>query len=230
MRLCRVLSCSWRDREIRIDGNDEDWRDLTRPVKGQKFSLGLVNDAEALYVCLVTKDRVASTQITRQGLILWFSRGDDRKHGFGVQFPFDGVGPMPVRRGRGVEEGAPESAGGEAVGIFGPERKNVKRLPMEETGGILASVGVHGDLVVYEARLPIKQGGGPYAIAASPGDSVRFELMTPEWRGPAPHMRSPINIGVAAGPGPGGMVGYPPVDAAMLKPLDVAATLRLATQ
>jgi hypothetical protein len=213
------LSCSWRDREIRIDGDDEDWRDLTRPVAGQKFAMGLLNDAEALYLCLVTKDRATSAQITRQGLILWFSRPDDRKHGFGVQFPFDGAGPMPGR-----------PAGREALGIFGPGRKDVRRVPMEEAGGIVACVGVHGDLVVYEARLPIKAGGGEYAVAAEPGGNVRLELMTPEWRGPLPRARSPIGFGVAGGPGPGGMVGYPLVDAAMLRPLDVAATLRLASR
>jgi hypothetical protein len=44
-----------------------------------------------------------------------------------------------------------------------------------------------------------------------------------------PLARGPIAVG-AAGPGPGGrmMVGYPPVDARMLKPMHAAMTLYLA--
>ena len=69
----------------------------------------------------------------------------------------------------------------------------------------------------------------PYAINAAPGASLHLELQTPEWRGPMPIARGPIAIG-AAGPGSGGrmMMGYPPVDAAMLKPMQAAMTLHLA--
>ena len=85
------LMATWRDRELRIDGNDEDWRDLLRPVQGQKFSVAVVNDNEALYFCLVSKDRVTATQIEQQGLMLWFPKSGDKKRGAGVRFPVDRV-------------------------------------------------------------------------------------------------------------------------------------------
>ena len=231
------LSSAWRTQPIRIDGNDEDWRGLTSPVKGQRFAVGLLNDADALYFCLVTQDRVVSTQILRQGLMVWLDPAGSRKHAFGVQFPIDPrlqAMRNPARRSRsgGPEPGSvPEDVGQEAVGILGPGKSDPKRVALDEAGGIQARLAVHGDVLVYEMKIPLKGSGpGPYAVSAEPGASLRLELQTPEWRGPMPVAHGPVAFG-AAGPGPGGrgVIGYPPIDGAMLKPTDVSATVRLAT-
>jgi hypothetical protein len=225
----------WRDREIRVDGNDEEWGDLLNPVKGQKFSVGIVNDDVALYLCLVTKDRVPYTQISRQGLILWLDPASGRKRAFGLQFPVGGLRP-PRGPARGMEGpgGAvapsytpPPPGGQEAIRILGPKQSDAKDLLMDETGGIVARVGIRGDLLVYEIKVPLKRNGaGPYAVNVEPGGTVRLGMQTPEWRGPVPAATSsPVAIGVG---GPHGMVGFPPADAAMLRPVDVNATVRLA--
>jgi hypothetical protein len=231
------LSSAWRTQPIRIDGNDEDWHGLTNPVKGQRFAVGLLNDADALYFCLVTKDRVVSTQIERQGLMVWLDPAGSRKHAFGVQFPIDPrLQAMrdPARRPRPASPDAgslPDDVGQGAVGILGPGKPDAKRVALDEAGGIQARVAVHGDVLVYEMKIPLKGSGpGPYTVSAEPGASLRLELQTPEWRGPMPIARGPIAFGVA-GPAPGGrgVIGYPPIDGAMLKPMDVSATVRLAT-
>jgi hypothetical protein len=231
------ISSAWRVQPIRIDGNDEDWYGLTSPVKGQRFAIGLLNDSEAIYLCLVTKDRVLTTQIERQGLMVWLDPTGAKKRSFGIQFPIDPrLEAMrdPGRRPRQVSpegEPLPEDIGQGAVGILGSGKSGPKRVPMEEAGGIAARLAVHGDLLVYEMRIPLKGSQpGPYAVNAEPGSSLRLELQTPEWRGPMPIARGRIAIG-AAGPGPGGrgMIGYPPIDGAVLKPMDATAIVRLAT-
>ncbi|HEY3380881.1 MAG TPA: hypothetical protein VGK32_03890 [Vicinamibacterales bacterium] len=216
----RDIASVWRDREIRIDGVDEEWRDLTVPVKGQRFAAGFVNDADALYICIVTKDRVTATQIERQGLIVWLNRANEKKRTFGIQYPVDAM-----RR-------RVETDPGDVLAILGPGRNDVQRAPMTDTGGIRVAVGVHGNLVVYELKVPLQSGGGPgYTLKAQPGDRLRVELQTPEWRGPAPIARGPVGIGVGVRPGPGGPgIMLPPVDGALLKPLDVTGTLTLATE
>jgi hypothetical protein len=102
---------------------------------------------------------------------------------------------------------------------------------LDEAGGIQARLAVHGDVLVYEMKIPLRgSGSGPYTVSAEPGASLRLELQTPEWRGPMPIARGPIAFGVAApAPGGRGVIGYPPIDSAMLKPMAVSATVRLAT-
>jgi hypothetical protein len=199
-------------------------------VKGQKFSVGLVNDDTALYVCLVTKDRVPYTQIVRQGLILWIDPASGKKRAFGIQFPIGGVRPPRGMEGPGDTVAPsytpPPPGGQEAIRILGPKPSDAKDLLMDETGGIRARVGIRGDLLVYELKVPLKRdAAGPYAVNVEPGGTIRLGLQTPEWRGPMPVVSSPVAIGVG---GPHGMVGFPPVDAAMLRPVDVSATVRLA--
>jgi len=229
------LSSAWRTEPIRIDGNDEEWRGRTVPVEKQRFAVGLQNDGEALYLCLTTRDRVLATQIARQGLMVWLDSGPDRpkKHAFGVHFPIDphlAAGRNPG--GRWPRDGADVSEWDQAaVGILGPGKGDPRRVPILETGGILASVAFRGDVLVYEMKVPLKgAGAGPYVVAAEPGGIVRLELQTPEWRGPLPPSRGPVGIGAASSaPGGRGVVGYPAVDATYLKEMNVKAAVRLAS-
>jgi hypothetical protein len=229
------LSSVWRHEPIRIDGIDEEWHGLTAPVEGHRFTLGLQNDADAIYLCLTTNDRVLSTQIARQGLMVWLDPGPERpkKHVFGVHFPIDPrLAATRDPGGRWPADGAAVSAYSQgAVGILGPGKGDPKRVPIEQADGILASAAFHGSVLIYEMKVPLKGAGGkPYAVAVEPGGACRLEIETPEWRGPLPPSRGPIGIGVAAAtPGGRGVVGYPSVDATYLKQTDVKAVVRLAS-
>jgi hypothetical protein len=235
----------WRDRAITIDGADGDWEGLTMAVKGQHFSLGVVNDGDAIYVCLPTKDRVTKAQIARSGLVVWFERVSGKKGAFGVHFPV-GLRPevMDYGRGRGARPDAarepsddrkpPEVTqvgGQDEIEILGPKKDDVLPVPLDRSG-IAAQIGVHEDLMVFELKVPLKKGAGqPYGIAAEPGEELRVEVRTPEWRGPLPQRPGPIgiNIGVGMrGRGPGA-VGWPAgADASVLTPVELKMVLRLA--
>jgi hypothetical protein len=62
---------AWRDRDIRVDGSDEEWRGQELPVQKEHFSLGIVNDGEWLYICLPTKDLGTKAQLGGAGLVVW---------------------------------------------------------------------------------------------------------------------------------------------------------------
>jgi hypothetical protein len=229
------LASAWRGEPIRIDGNDEEWRGRTAPVEGKRFALGLQNDADAIYLCLTTDDRVLATQIARQGLMVWFDPGPERpkKHVFGLHFPIDSrLAAMRDPADRWPRDGGDVSEASQAaVGILRPGKDDPLRVPLDEAGGIVARAAFHGALLVYEVKVPLKgTGAGPYAVAANPGGAFHLELETPEWRGPLPPSRSPIGIGVAASaPGGRGVVGYPSVDATYLKRTDLKAIVQLAS-
>jgi hypothetical protein len=231
------LASTWRAEPIRIDGIAEDWQGRLHAVKGQRFSLGLENDADALYMCLVTTHRVLSQQIARQGLKVWLDPAttNPKKHTFGVHFPIDprlvAMRDPAAIYSRDPSVGVvPGSGAQSAIGILSA-KGDARRIELDPAGGIEARVGVRGDVLVFELKVPLKQAGEarPYAVDGAPGATVRFELETPEWRGPLPPQQGPIGLGIAVpAPGGRGMMGYPAMDATLLKPMEMKATLRLA--
>jgi hypothetical protein len=218
------FTASWREREIRVDGDDEDWRGLTQPVAGQHFAVGFVNDEDSLYFCLVSKDDVSLKQVARQGLILWIDPAGGRsKRTFGIRFPGQFAGPSGRTRDAGANR---DSVGVDrGVDILGPGRKDVRQVE-NGTSGITARMRVRGDLLVYEIEVPLRKSeAAAFAPDVDAGAALRVELQTPEWRGPVPLRRGWPMVGVGMGGGP----VYPGVDMSALKPLEVIGDLRLAT-
>jgi hypothetical protein len=228
---------AWRDRDIRIDGSDEEWRGQELPVRKEHFSLGIMNDGEWLYICLPTKDVGTKAQINSAGLVVWVDPEGGKKRRFGIHFPVPNP-PQPggMRRPptRGVEgqpahpaEGDPQVVPGQdVVGVLGPGKNDAKLIPLNEAGGIEARVGVHGDLAVFEAKLPLKSSAEhPYAPNVEPGQTVRFEIETAPLRGPMlPTGPYPRGVGIVIPIGRGRVGRYPVIS----EPFDVTMNLRLA--
>ncbi len=233
----------WREHEIVIDGHDDDWKDAVMPVKGQRFSLGVVNDGDYLYLCLPTKDPTVRGFIVRRGLVVWIDKQGGKKEQFGIHFPIAMLTdrrPAPPGDKPGGEREAPDPFGAQGqVGILGPGRFKTKLVPLEHAGGIEARVGLQDDLLVYELKVPLKEGEAhPYAPDVKPGDMLRVVLETPAipgGRAPLGHGPGgvPIYGGGSAAPGGVGIqigVGGPPIGSPdMLEPLEVPLKVKLAT-
>ncbi len=236
---------TWRDRDIRVDGSDEEWRGEELPVKGEKFSLGIMNDADWLYLCLPTKEDGTKTTIGLMGIVVWLERQSGKKQTFGVHFPVPNPpgarGPRrplpPAPSGGGDKEApaegqGPQVPGQDVVGILGPGKNDARLVPIDQAGGIEGRVGVHGDLMVYELRIPLhRTPENPYSPELRPGDTVRLKIETAPLRG-GPY--GPGSIGgviVPGGPGWGVSVGGAgwPRKPMVVDPIEMKMDLRLAT-
>jgi hypothetical protein len=71
--------------EIKIDGNSSEWKQLTN-MKGENISFGFSNDADNLYLIMITNDRNKIMNILRGGLKVWIDPGnsDDK---IGIKYP-----------------------------------------------------------------------------------------------------------------------------------------------
>ncbi len=231
---------TWRARDITVDGSDDEWRGEVLPVKGEHFSLGIVNDGEYLYLCLPTKDAGTKTQISNMGIVVWLDR-EGKKRKFGLHFPVpnppraNGLPRVPARRGGEAPEGQPseskpeEVPGQEEIGVLGPGTSDARLVPLEEAGGIEARVGVHDDLLVYELRIPLKQSGEhPYALNVEPGGTVRLEIETAPMRPGMPPV-APGGLGIPGRPWGGGWgISFPRRGPAVIEPIDVTMNVHLA--
>lgn len=55
---------SWRNNEIKIDGDISDWQNTLESVPDKKFAVGFKNDDKFLYISLITGDRMKITHLT----------------------------------------------------------------------------------------------------------------------------------------------------------------------
>ncbi len=97
-----TLTSGWRDRDIKIDGFNDDWPTLSSFSEDTRFSIGLANDEQFLYVALSTNDRATSLQALHQGLIVWFDAEGGKKKRFGIEYP---VVALPEARSDGYGGG-----------------------------------------------------------------------------------------------------------------------------
>jgi len=83
-----ILFSAWRDRAIKIDGKYTDWSESTAYYdEDAKVVLNLVNDADYLYICLISKNRAIETKIMESGLTIWLDPDGGQKKVFGIRFP-----------------------------------------------------------------------------------------------------------------------------------------------
>jgi len=111
--VCTLLSQGyssqlWSQEQVNIDGDESDWQEALTYVEGKNVSLGVKNDGEFLYVCLVSTDRMLRRQMMMRGFTVWFDPDGGKEKTFGLRFPIGMIdsGRMFSGRGRG---GDPES-------------------------------------------------------------------------------------------------------------------------
>ena len=87
-----VLLSTWRYRPITIDGKYTDWDKSTAYYdETTKAVLNLANDAEYLYICLISRNREIETNIMEAGLTAWFDPDGGQKKEIGIRFPIGGL-------------------------------------------------------------------------------------------------------------------------------------------
>lgn len=88
-----LVSCSenllsiWKNSEISIDGNKEDWEGKLTFFEDEKAALGIVNNNDHLYLCLVTNDQTKINQLLHGNLTIWLDPQSSDGQTFGIQYP-----------------------------------------------------------------------------------------------------------------------------------------------
>jgi len=187
------LDSKWRDHEISIDGEQNDWQDaIAYYDEKTRVSVGIINDDTYLYVCLLSRNRSIMEQLMRQGLTVWFDPKGGADKVFGIHYPvrMQGHG-MPMEE-KGEDAMPPEQKGaGEMPGIFqgaeeeieiigpGKEERYTTSVKEAEKEGISVRIGKSKGYFVYELKVPLienEQYG--YAIGAKVHNPIGLGLET----------------------------------------------------
>jgi len=206
------LDSRWSPEQINIDGDESDWQGALTYLDGKNVSLGIKNDGEFLYICLVSTDRMLQRQMMMRGLTAWFDPDGGKKKTFGIRFPIGMIdtGMMFSGRGRGgdpegMQEGFSRSLA--ELELIWPEEERRTRLPIANAQGITAVIGDRMDKLVYEIKVPLKKSENlPYAIGIRDGKRLGMGLETEQIDRKA--MRERMGRGGSGGGRRGGRGGF----------------------
>ncbi len=184
------INSKWRTENITIDGIDSDWGNSLTFVDKLNSLVGVQNDGENLYLCLVTTDNDLQMKMLRMGLTVWLDRtgSDDKK--FGIRFPIgaQGMNMASLQRDR-MNQMQGERPSQEdlkerfinnqrEMEIIGPNNEKT-RVNLSELKGMELKLGYKDNRLVYEMKIPLSlKGGANYAISADTGSTISVGLET----------------------------------------------------
>jgi hypothetical protein len=157
----------WRDREISIDGDHTDWKNSLTYVEDKNISIGLLNDEEFLYVCLVPGDFQIQNQMMRLGFTLWLDPEGGKDKTLGIHYPLGMMNSgllmteLGFGSGRGMSEPDPErmrtlvERSLSDLEILGPDKDDVRRMGVDQAEGLRVEVGNRTGTFVYELKVPL---------------------------------------------------------------------------
>ncbi|MDR3625772.1 MAG: hypothetical protein P4L45_03015 [Ignavibacteriaceae bacterium] len=184
------VNSKWRTQDIKIDGDDSDWGNSLVFYDDINSLVGVQNDKDYLYLCLVTSDQQIERKIFMMGLTVWFDNTGKGDKKFGFKFPLvsKNMDKDAFKPGEEQGEGRRKDSddGREGPGDNGrpgtppPDRgkmgemflknqieievvdsKNeVTRVPITDMKGVELKMTVKNDRLVYELKIPIAMKSG----------------------------------------------------------------------
>jgi hypothetical protein len=141
-----------RDRNIIIDGKNEEWDDVKTYIQSKKVAVGAFNDDKFLYLYLVTWDPELRARILNSGLMVWFDVSGGKRKNLGVHFP------------AGVSVKQDEIPEIEIMNC-GTQRVMREKADFMKSKGVEVKIGEVEQDVMYELKIPLRKSEeSPYAI------------------------------------------------------------------
>ncbi len=187
------LTSTWRNNEIKIDGNRLDWKDNIKFLKDEGVGVGILNDNHNLYLCLTLNDQSKMFPILRNGFTVWFDSPNNDKKTIGIEYPLSKKSGDISRRLNREDMGEGQN--------FNPQNminriiKNQKeflvvnkdKFPLTEhwigsDSTIQVKMGFHDYQLVYELKIPLADSAARnlYYVDAKPGQTLKIGFQTGE--------------------------------------------------
>jgi hypothetical protein len=202
------INSKWRTQNITIDGNDSDWGSTLVYYEDINSLVGVQNDNDYLYLCLVTTDQQIQRKIFAMGLTIWFDNSGSNDKKFGIRFPLmmKDMGknaflpgdeqaegrrrnPDDGREGPGDNQqpgGPPEQGKMDGMSLKNKteievvdSKNEATRVPISSLNGVELKMGVKDYRMVYELKMPIAMKKGfSYALGANLKSIISIGLET----------------------------------------------------
>ena len=211
------LNSNWRDRPVIINGSTDDWEGLLRPVDDGAAYVGIMNDSDFIYICLMTARADLHRRLSGMGLLVSFQPDDDNKPPLSIHYPVrplppDG-GPRAIQTNEELQQDQPfdERTFSRDLAVAEVAAKNSQdrtRISIDSTPGLHLMISGRKDWFVYELQIPLAAPGQyPIAIDSKAGENVTIRLQAE--KPDLSRMRDREPGGGEPGRGGRGGVGHP---------------------
>jgi hypothetical protein len=183
------LESIWRGDAINIDGKSDDWVGRMMFLDNPNMSLGIQNDENFIYICIIAEDPSIRNRINMSGMILWFDPAGRKNKSLGIKFPV-GRGDLqmdPRERMTLDQERDPARVGQrfqpnlDEMEILQAGQKETLRLFLNNLKGIEVSLNSASGLLIYEAKIPlIDSPDFPFTIGAQNRSFIGVGLEVPK--------------------------------------------------
>jgi uncharacterized membrane protein YgcG len=178
------LTSRWTNHELKVDGTGEEWKDATTLLPGPQVLVGIKNDKENLYVCLITTNRMTQAQMLALGTTVWFDTEGQKNKNFGIQFPVAGL----LQGRRFPSQQNPEDlkrlieAAQRQFEVVGPGQGERHRIADKQDRGIDVHLGYTDGVLTYELKIPLQKSSDHlYAVGADLLKPLTIGLETGEY-------------------------------------------------
>jgi hypothetical protein len=239
------LNSKWKNQDIIIDGINTEWQGGYY-IKEASTSINIYNDAEYIYIGVISSDRQLPMKIFGNGMIVWFDPNNNKDKILGIHFPIGMTNSeIPLKPGEiGDNEEKMKEIFAKTLNEYEIIRKNKEvetRLSTLGGKGIQLKISNEQNKFLYEMKIPLKQNNeNLYAIDADTSKTISIGFETAEMD--FDKMKERIGDengppGVSSGippsggiPGGGGMPGGgQPGRKEMSKPLKVWLSVKLSS-
>ncbi len=212
------IASAWPDVNIVIDGDSSEWQEHLVYNEDKNVSFGVLNDDEALYICLVTTDINLKKQIVGNGLILWLD-GEGGKHKtFGIKYPIGliekGLPPREFMRSMREPDGRfndekmalyfDQTFTGLQVLAKKGKESNFYTLNEAKGKGLEVKASIKNGMMTFEVKAPFSFDAGIASLSLAAAAPLGVGLETP-----IPDLgKMQQKMGAGAGGKGGGMGGH----------------------
>jgi len=169
---------AWRTTPIVIDGVEDEWAGHLVPIPETPVSIGILNDASFLYLCLRTSDEAMKKRIRSMGVNFYLDGTGKSEKSFGMRYP-----ASPERSAPGPGDAPPQDTGGtvrlrrpaslDELEILGPTEADTARMKLGQARPVEAALAERDGTLVLEMKIPLTfTVDTPIAVQSAPGKTI----------------------------------------------------------
>ena len=172
----------WSNGNIKIDGNQEDWGNKIIFFKDENIGIGIQNDSNNVYICLVTSNRAHIIRALRNGLTIWIDP-QNKNRTYGIKYPIGMSNDMMFnypqnQNGDYQDMGSMMKKYESSLNEFELVNKDgelLSAIPVKNDYGIELKVNIIRDQLVYELKIPLDHSiNKGFFVNTTPGSHIRL--------------------------------------------------------
>jgi hypothetical protein len=176
------INSHWSKGNIKIDGSQEDWGNTINFLKDENIGMGVQNDSNNVYICLVTSNRSYIMRALRNGLTIWIDPQNENRT-YGIKYPI-GMSNDMMSNYHDNQNGSYQDMGSmmkkyessmTEFELVNKDGELLSRIPVKNDYGIELKVNIARDQLVYELKIPLDHSiNKGFFVNTTPGNHIRL--------------------------------------------------------